>query len=64
MKGEQVTSLKRLCELASEKRSVIVVYPPMPCKPAAFIISMQARMVQMMFDKGMYLYEKKTEETK
>jgi hypothetical protein len=62
MRGEQVTSLKKLCELASEKRSVEVVYPPMPCKPAAFIISMQARLVQIMFDSGMYVYEKREKE--
>ena len=58
MRGEQVTSLKQLCELANNRRSVEVVYPPMPCKPAAFIISMQARMVQMMLDRGVYVYEK------
>lgn len=62
MRGEQVTSLKQLCELASNKRSVEIVYPPMPCKPAAFIISMQARMVQIMLDSGIYVYEKQERE--
>jgi hypothetical protein len=57
---EQVTSLKRLCELAQEKKSVSMQYgwPHFTCKPAAFIICMQAALVQRMIDSGMYVYER------
>jgi hypothetical protein len=57
---EQVKSLSRLCELAIERKSIIANWPPSfkKCKPAAFVIGMQARMVQNMLDSGMYVYEK------
>ena len=64
MRGEKIESLKRLCELANEKRSVSVNddgklrWLSFKHKPASFVISMQARLVQQMIDVGMYVYEK------
>ena len=64
MRGEQVTSLKRLCELANEKRSVSVnddgklAWLSFKHKPASFVMSMQGRLIQQMFDRGMFVYEK------
>lgn len=62
---EQVTTLDRLAELALEKRSVSVNtkdkinWLSFKCKPAAFVISMQGRLILRMFQVGMYVYEKK-----
>jgi hypothetical protein len=65
MRGEKVESLKRLCELANEKKSVMVIF----CNnkvfgldwrlmPAAFVQNMQGRLIQRFIDNGMYVYEK------
>jgi hypothetical protein len=59
--SEQVTTLARLSELAKEKRSVSVPYMSMKYKPCAFIISMPGYLIQRMFERGMYVYEKQGE---
>ena len=56
---ERVTSLQRLCELAHEKKSVIVdgicwLKP----KPAAFIVNMSGFLINQFIEAGMYVYEK------
>jgi hypothetical protein len=62
--SEQVTTLKRLVELAKEKKCVSVnpdrktLWMSFKYKPAAFVVSMQGRMIQRMFEVGMYVYEK------
>ncbi len=57
---EQVTSLRRLQELAIAKKSVVC--PDSYCdrftRPAAFVINMQGMRILMLFNKGMYVYEK------
>lgn len=56
---ERITSLARLCELAEQRRAIVIPkWSNFIRQPAAFIVNMQARMVQNMFDVGMYLYEK------
>ena len=54
----KVVSLKHLCDLAGERRSVLVSGISKP-KPAAFLIGMPGRVIQRYLDAGMVVYEKR-----
>ena len=56
---ERVTTLERLVELAHEKKSVCVDgLRTWRIKPAAFVINMSGFMINLYFERGMYVYEK------
>ncbi len=58
----RVTTLRQLASLVAGRRSVYVPGCWGEDKPvsAAFVISMQARTVLSLFDRGMYVYEPKS----
>lgn len=59
MKGKRIRTVKELCKAALERKAVIgnsrCFSAPMP---AAFLVSMQARVVQRRIDDGLWVYQK------
>lgn len=53
--GRRIRTVDRVCKLAEEGRAICHLYWDKHC-PAAFVVSMQARVVNMMVTGGM-LYE-------
>ena len=64
MKGKQVKTVKRICDLAKKEKSVLVVHFKNPC-PAAFIQNWSAAYLQMMVDNGrIFEYKPKKKKSK
>lgn len=69
MTGEQITSLKKLCDAAKERKSVMIISGTRETAkysiiPAAFVQNMQGFRIQKLFDNGMYIYIKENLEEK
>ena len=61
-----INELWQLVWLAKNKKSVIAASGPFSSKPfpAAFVINLQGRLIQRLFDNGLRVYEPKTKEVK
>jgi len=58
--SQKIESLKELAKVSEAKKCVVVpeTYMSQP-RPAAFVLSMQARLVLRLMEAGMFVYEKK-----
>jgi hypothetical protein len=65
MKGKRIRSLDGLMAASRARRAVLVELPGYTMRTAAaFIVGMQARVVHMYIQYGMYLYKKETPSAK
>ena len=59
MKGKKVTSLKQLCDLALDRKSVVCEsYCFRAHTPAAFMQNLQGAVINRLIQRGMYVYKK------
>ena len=62
MKGKRVTTVRQLCDLASDRKSVVCERIFIKPCAAAWVQNMQGRQIVRLINYGMYVYKKKQQE--